>query len=57
MYKKKGSKYYEQQKELDEITHYGEDQLKKLKALFNNNPQSSKMIGNYEKVPHYNKPF
>lgn len=37
IYKKKGSKFWEQNKELNEITHYGEEQLKKLKALFSSN--------------------
>jgi len=34
IYKKKGSKYYEPHKNLNEITHYGEEQLKKLKTMF-----------------------
>jgi len=37
IHKKKGSKYWEQTKNLNEITHYGEEQLKKLKALFSSN--------------------
>ena len=37
IHKKKGSKYWEQTKNLNEITHYGEEQLKKLKALFSTN--------------------
>jgi casein kinase II subunit beta len=37
IHKKKGSKYWEGSKNLNEITHYGEEQLKKLKALFSSN--------------------
>ena len=33
IYKKKGSKFWEQSKNINEITHYGEEQLKKLKAM------------------------
>ena len=40
LYKKKGSKYYESNKALNEITHYGEEQLKKLKAMFNGNNEN-----------------
>jgi len=37
IHKKKGSRFWEQNKNLNEITHYGEEQLKKLKALFSSN--------------------
>ena len=37
IYKKKGSRYWEQNKNMSEITHYGEEQLKKLKASLINN--------------------
>ena len=37
IYKKKGSKFWEQNSNLSEITHYGEEQLKKLKAMFTGN--------------------
>ncbi len=37
IYKKKGSRFWEQNKNVSEITHYGDEQLKKLKALFTSN--------------------
>jgi hypothetical protein len=52
IYKKKGSRFWEGNKNLNEITHYGEEQLKKLKALFStnlHNNQNGKSIKNFTK--------
>jgi len=46
IHKKKGSRFWEQRKDLNEITHYGEEQLKKLKALYNNDQGGEKIQGN-----------
>ena len=45
IHKKKGSHFWEQRKDLNEITHYGEEQLKKLKALYNNDQGGDKIQG------------
>ena len=44
IYKKKGSKFWEQSKNINEITHYGEEQLKKLKAMFANSGGTQSQI-------------
>ena len=45
IYKKKGSKFWESNKDLNEITHYGEEQLKKLKAMFSGTGTQQKEEG------------